>query len=251
MRARQRHLNKSLRDTACSFDSRFITGLSDGSAVSSWSDLSANGRNVSQATVANQPIYKTAIQGGNPVVRFDGTNDEMETAATFSSTSQITAVFVAKADNWTVPGAYRCIGGHGYVAATSANSGVAFGYLPLNAFLDWQAGDFLALGNGYDTGRNPRAIGPASSGSDFRVMSVVFWTSLSRAYQNGVRVSTRVETTASINSFTRSFKLAVGNAGEVWKGDIAAFLYFGSNLGDPMRVRLERSNALAFKIACS
>jgi hypothetical protein len=251
MRARQRHLNKSLRETACAFDSRFITGLSDGSSVSTWSDLSANGRDVSQATAANQPTYKTAIQGGNPVVRFDGSNDQMETASTFASTSQVTAVFVAKANNWTSPGAYRSIGGHGYVSATSLTSGIVFGYLANGTLLDWQTGDFLAFGNGYNSGQNPRAIGPSASGSDFRVVSVVFWTSLARTYQNGVRVSTRVESTASINAFTRSFKLAVGNTAEVWSGDIAAFLYFGSNIGEPMRARLERSNALAFKIACS
>jgi len=41
------------------------------------------------------------------------------------------------------------------------------------------------------------------------------------------------------------------SAGERWPGDIAAVIYFQSNIGDPMRARIERSNALAFKIACS
>lgn len=54
-----------------------ITGLSDGSAVSAWSDNSGNSNNFSQATPTNQPLYKTNIINGKPVLRFDGTNDYM------------------------------------------------------------------------------------------------------------------------------------------------------------------------------
>jgi hypothetical protein len=252
MRARQRHLNKSLRETACAFDSRFLSGFSDGNAVDTWTDLSANGRNATQATSANRPTYKTAIQGGNPILRFDGSNDLLTTSS-FASPSQVSAIMVAKANSWTSATTfYRPIATHGYGAVSNETTGIGLCYVVRDTAIDWQIGDLAAWGSGYNTPSNPRAVGPTSSGSDFRIVSTVFWTSLARIYVNGTRVSTRVETTGTISSFTRAF--SVGGSffsGEVWTGDIAAIIYYGSNIGEPMRARLERSNALAFKIACS
>jgi len=46
----------------------------DGSAISTWSDQSGNGRNATQATAANQPTYfdnSTDNMNFNPVVNFD------------------------------------------------------------------------------------------------------------------------------------------------------------------------------------
>jgi hypothetical protein len=89
MRARQRHFNARDCDAALCLDARFITGLSDGSAVSTWSDRSRNAANATQ-TGANRPEYKEAIQGGQPVVRFDGTDDF------FPMTTPLAAVFQNK-----------------------------------------------------------------------------------------------------------------------------------------------------------
>lgn len=47
----------------------------DGTAVASWSDLSGNAYDAAQATTASQPTYKTNIQNGLGVVRFDGVDD--------------------------------------------------------------------------------------------------------------------------------------------------------------------------------
>jgi hypothetical protein len=54
-------------------DAAAITGLADGDPVSSWHDISAFSGDAIQATTANQPTYKTGIQNGLPVVRFDAT----------------------------------------------------------------------------------------------------------------------------------------------------------------------------------
>lgn len=47
----------------------------NGSTVSQWSDKSGNGRNVAQATAANQPTYATTGLNGKPVLTFDGVDD--------------------------------------------------------------------------------------------------------------------------------------------------------------------------------
>lgn len=56
-----------------------ITGLTDGQAVSSWIDSSGNGFNATQGNGSYQPIYKTNIKNGLPVVRFDGNDDFLAT----------------------------------------------------------------------------------------------------------------------------------------------------------------------------
>ncbi len=54
-------------------DASQIAGLSDGGAITTWTDASGNGRNATQAGTATlKPTYKTAILNGKPVVRFDG-----------------------------------------------------------------------------------------------------------------------------------------------------------------------------------
>jgi len=250
MRARQRHLNKSLRDTACAFDSRFLSGFSDGNAVDTWTDLSSNARNASQSTAANRPAYKTAIQGGNPIVRFDGSNDIL-TTSTFASATQATAIIVASASNWSSPGAYRHSFVHGYGVPDLNTTGSTFAVQTGGTFAYWLTGDIVSFGNGYNT-TAPRTAGAAASGSDFRIISSVLWSSLARVYSNGARISTRTEVTSSIGSFTRSAGIGAAlNPAEYWNGDIAAVIFYTSNIGDAMRVRLERTQALCFKIACS
>lgn len=54
-----------------------ITGLADGEAVASWADSSGNGKSAANATGAEQPTYQTGEINGLPVVRFDGTDDDL------------------------------------------------------------------------------------------------------------------------------------------------------------------------------
>jgi hypothetical protein len=53
----------------------------DDDPVGTWTDSSTSAKNLTQATGSKQPLYKTAVLNGKPVVRFDGTDDTMATAA--------------------------------------------------------------------------------------------------------------------------------------------------------------------------
>lgn len=64
-----------------------ITGKNDGDAISTWTDSSGNNNNATQATVSLQPVYKTNILNGQPVVRFDAADDGMSTTLGVSSGS--------------------------------------------------------------------------------------------------------------------------------------------------------------------
>ncbi|MGB3852268.1 MAG: hypothetical protein WA958_20055, partial [Tunicatimonas sp.] len=52
-------------------------GLSDGDAVGTWTDRSGNSHNATRTNAAQQPRYTTSVLNGRPVVRFDGSDDEM------------------------------------------------------------------------------------------------------------------------------------------------------------------------------
>lgn len=67
----------------------------DGTAVASWTDSSMSANHFIQATGAKQPTFKTAIVGGRPVVRFDGVDDGLASAASVDlSASTGLTVFV-------------------------------------------------------------------------------------------------------------------------------------------------------------
>lgn len=71
-----------------------IEGLADGAEVASWSDSSGNGHTLTGSAFL-QPLYKTGIQNGKPILRFDGINDQF--TYTVAATSQPFTVFtVAK-----------------------------------------------------------------------------------------------------------------------------------------------------------
>src|SRR5690348_4328042 len=54
-----------------------IGGLSDGDPVSTWSDQSGVGNDMTSSG-SNRPTYKTGILNSFPIVRFDGSDDFLE-----------------------------------------------------------------------------------------------------------------------------------------------------------------------------
>src|SRR5262245_37132262 len=68
-------------------------GLNDGDPVGTWTDGSGNGRDLTQATAAKKPTYKTNIVNGKPVVRFDGVDDRLKAAGfTWNQPEHVLAV---------------------------------------------------------------------------------------------------------------------------------------------------------------
>lgn len=53
-------------------------GSSDGDAVGTWTDQSGTSHSFTQATGGKKPTYKVNIRNGLPVVRFDGTDDQLD-----------------------------------------------------------------------------------------------------------------------------------------------------------------------------
>jgi hypothetical protein len=102
-------------------------------------DKSGAGRNFTQATSANRPTRKTAVQNGLDVLRFDGTNDRLN-GTTFDNlfaSSASTCFIVAKAT--TVPSDSPSAflnaaalsdgsAGHGFFGVRSNSTAYSFGF---------------------------------------------------------------------------------------------------------------------------
>ena len=77
---------ENTRVTACS---------DDGDVVGSWTDLTGNADHVSQGTTANKPTWQDAELNGQPVIRFDGSDDYLQGAfTTGGSISQANTIFI-------------------------------------------------------------------------------------------------------------------------------------------------------------
>lgn len=74
--------------------------FSSGTVVQQWNDLSSSARNISQATVANQPTRNTTM-GSNALsaVTFDGTNDVLTVTGLTNNTGAMAIFVAADADN--------------------------------------------------------------------------------------------------------------------------------------------------------
>lgn len=82
-------------------DASQIVGLNDGDSVTTWSDLSGQGNDVTQATASKKPTYQTAEINSLPVVRFDGVDDSLaNTSFSFmQSASAGTLIVVSRITN--------------------------------------------------------------------------------------------------------------------------------------------------------
>jgi hypothetical protein len=81
----------------------------DSDPVGSWADLSGNGRNLTQSTTNNRPVYKTGVLNGKPVIDFDGVNDSM--LASFTLAQPITYFVVYRYDATITTGNPRVFDG--------------------------------------------------------------------------------------------------------------------------------------------
>lgn len=73
-----------------------ITGLSDGSSLQTWTDLSGNGNHFVQPSAASQPLYKTLVLNGQPAVRFDGVSSILTFLSASTISTPYSTVFVAR-----------------------------------------------------------------------------------------------------------------------------------------------------------
>jgi hypothetical protein len=92
MHRRARHFNARDAGATLVLDSRFITGLSDGDPVSTWSDRSGNG-NDATGSGDTRPTFQAGEVGGQPAIEFDGSNDKLNITISLTQPTYALIVF--------------------------------------------------------------------------------------------------------------------------------------------------------------
>lgn len=75
-----------------------LSALSNDDQVATWSDSSGSGHDMAQATAGFKPIYKTSVLNSLAAVRFDGSDDRLDSSAatsTFIAAGAFTIFIVA------------------------------------------------------------------------------------------------------------------------------------------------------------
>jgi hypothetical protein len=249
MRARHRHFKfGAVQNSKLVLDSRYIQ-QSDNTEVSPWADRSGNGHDVSQATAANRPTFQTAEQGGNGVVRFDGSNDVL-TRNEIGISSPVAATLIVYAK--------RATGSTGeFLTLVEVPEYWRLIFSTANSFVATVGINFI----GYpDNGTTivSQSQGVSTSTDTFKVYSVTY---------NGSTASNKDNYSAFLDGEGQTILQGAGQSG-LGRGstvgigargtaaghtgcDIGFVGVFGIDMAAPLRKRCEHANAFAFKHSCN
>lgn len=260
MRARQRHLVLGQTGATVVLDSRMLTE-SDGTALDSWTNRGSLAISPA-ATSSERPTVERNEQGGNPVVRFDGSNDRLTFASSTGSFNYLfggeaTVITTWKHGTSSDPNVLMsCLdsssaaGARGYFMAYDDRTSVSRN----NAFRNYASSAFLA--SIYN-----QLVQNFSTPNEFCIWAnVIDATSgaaseRSSASRNAGAETKNNTTTGAIGSGDASFDLQIGrlsnSSGGVLNGDIAQILIWNEKFSLPKSRRFQRASALSFKISCN
>lgn len=205
-------------------------GLTDGDPVGTWPDLTANGHNFSQGTSSYRPTYVASGLNSRPVVRFDGTDDEMDSSyMPPTGASARTVTFV-------ISGLY--IKGNSSVFSWGNNSlyGQGYGFTVFGPNTSSRhSGTFYIdqhLNNSYLTAAYAPLI------TESYIISIEYTGTVSRYYINGVANSATTESlgTGTVKNMMLGDHVANNR---FYKGDLAELLLHEGTVASGDRQKIE------------
>jgi hypothetical protein len=241
MRARQRHFNARDAGATCVYDARFISGISDGGALTTWSNRTGT-NDASQSAATQKPVYKTNQLNGNPVVEFNASEtDRMQFNK--QDASQAYALLIIKR---TSTNTYQNVctiintAGTNTTFQCSVHNDAAYGPVILGS-------GGAASGAKYAKGGTLRQdawrslfnvwLGGGTNGAAFY-----------NAFDDGVSISLTDSGDVGAGSGTNSF---IGYTVSSFGGQMAALIVGFTTVSSALRKRLSHSSAYSFKLACS
>lgn len=187
---------------------RNVTLAASSRLVTSWGDLSGNGRDVTAAG-ADRPViaainsgYKAVLLAGNYLSR-----------ANVSWAANDATIIIGFKGRYDTP--YPATGAFGLNATGTTGMGA---YISQPTASDWLDGDTIAFGDGFNAGRNPRTVAyvPYTGASSYEYSSHVvafrLGATASDTYLDGVLLDSRVSGTTAIPNITNQ-TLEIGRIG--------------------------------------
>ncbi|WKN46060.1 T9SS type A sorting domain-containing protein [Tunicatimonas pelagia] len=210
-------------------------GLTNGAAVGTWTDVSGNTNNATQATIAAQPLFQTNIfDTDKAVIRFDGSDDVLGFDGSLIANSDYTVVIVA---------ARRSTGGRRlWMGGTN-------GATNTNLHVGWNGTNFMAHHWGNDHNAAMTGGAPGTTEGTFGIfmhgLEAGLATEQRKIIQNGITLGTRN------NSGTLSSYPGAGLARErtsFYDIDIAEFVVYSTALNSPQRVIVDNYLSAKYNI---
>ncbi|WP_054023591.1 polysaccharide lyase family 8 super-sandwich domain-containing protein [Bacillus sp. FJAT-28004] len=206
---------------------------SDGNGkVSAWADQSRSANNAAQATAGYQPTLVSNGFNGNPVIRFDGVDDNLLSSGVTGNMDSFTVIFVLKPK--TVKGFNQTIGAAGgwgqYSFTTSANGSIFTGPRLSSRMIP-------------EDGPGANTLVP----NNWLTISYVTNNASTKLYKNGNQLAYKFLYLAE--PWT-GFKLGVNNSSTI-DGDIAEVLVYNTALLDSDRQRVEAYLKTKYSLATS
>jgi len=232
-----REKNLSVRKVAddinyleCWLDASKLSGT-DGSDLSSWSDLSGNGHDF---TAVNPPVLKTGVQNGKNVVRFDGIDDVMSAGDVelHDNTRGFTIVAVVKPSDTK-----RMAILSKYLTSPNGRE-FAFGNKDNFLFEDLDWGSYTGTVMSMNLNKFQIVEYVWKPGEPFRL------------YINGALQTTGNDIVNDISDGIGNLKLGCGDYTSVgyWDGDIAEVMIYSQAVSDTERENLRKNLAAKWDI---
>jgi hypothetical protein len=241
MRARHRHFNPAHAGASVALDGRYGFSLSDGTEVATWEDRSANNNDATQATSALRPVYKTGIQGGQPVVRFlpVGVTGKQMSGANIITNNLLTAICMFKIN--AASNAYARVLTTSKDGLTDSNS--ALRPIP------------ILRNNG---GNNVSAWRNSVDRANISTATVDTWHHFCNTFDgtncvNRLNESTSATVASTGNFDINQYRMGIAFAGgsSNLDGDIGSLSIFNAALSGSLRKRVQFANAFSFKLSCN
>lgn len=216
-----------------------MRGYADNDPVGTWSDLSSNANNAT-STGTNRPTYKTAIQGGMPVLRFNGTPNRLDCATScFSGANARTVIGCYKPLNSSGTFNYPICGQSGSTGSLS-NTGTWF---------QIQARTQIVVGDPYlACYSNDLGNGATTPDANAKVASASYNGTTAFLYKNGDLKASGAKT---LNTNLVVFRIGFDgetNFNNFANADIFSVIVYTSASSE-MRQRIQQSNGFTFRIA--
>lgn len=215
-----------------------IPALLDNDLVTSWPDFSGNSNNLDQPSASFQPIFKTGILNGNPVVRFNKAASRLRKTSFSSPTTALTAIYVnsnADSDDGIIS----------YASSSSANDFLLFNSSNIQFWIN-----NVSASSGVSVNNSAFHIVNASWQSSNG--STVVWKDGTKSFTSTLRTGGTITSGGSI-ALAHEQDAIDGNyeASQVHEGDFAEVILFNTYINDAQHIIIANYLAAKYNLSIS
>ena len=193
-----------------------LYSVGNGNLVSTWTDISGNNNNATQAGT-NRPTWFSNIINAQPVVRFDGVNDYF--TSVFTTASQNSTIFTVFSANHT--GSSTPDGPLWQYNAASGTSGFFPLYSNGNQYVSTTAGGWLTKATAF-------------SQNVWSTTTVLYNTGITELWKDGTLNHSAATNSITLGAFSIGRRTV--SATNYFKGDIAEIIYYNVPLNTAERI---------------